>query len=192
MSASPRQILGVGPGADARALKRAYRKLAMRWHPDRNDDPSATARFQEIQSAYRRALADLDPETVRARSERTAADMARREEWERKRRSEREERDGPFAERVGMGAWEQIPLAALAILALGFWALAQLPGVVGWGAFSAAVMAAGAAYKSGVSAFALRAEFLFRAALKTYFFALLAWAVWTMARKNWEALALTL
>ena len=185
MSASPRQILGVGPKADAREAKRAYRRLAMQWHPDRNDDPTATARFQEIQSAYRRLLADLDPEAALARRERAAEEMARREAREREARSQ-------FTERVGMGAWEQVPLAALAFLGLGFWALAQLPGVIGWGAFSIAALVASAAYKSGVSAFALRAEFLFKAALRIYFFALLAWAVWTIARKNWEMLPLTL
>ncbi|MCL2636356.1 MAG: J domain-containing protein, partial [Betaproteobacteria bacterium] len=33
-------VLGVPPGADGAAVKRAYRRLAMRWHPDRNADPA--------------------------------------------------------------------------------------------------------------------------------------------------------
>lgn len=34
-------------------IKRAYKKLAMRWHPDKNQhDPSATEKFQRISHAY--------------------------------------------------------------------------------------------------------------------------------------------
>lgn len=47
-------ILGVPRDADANALKRAYRKLAMKWHPDKNPDnqAEAQAKFQEISEAY--------------------------------------------------------------------------------------------------------------------------------------------
>jgi len=49
-------LLGLAPGADKAAVKRAYRRLAMRWHPDRNADPAATERFREIRAAYDRLL----------------------------------------------------------------------------------------------------------------------------------------
>lgn len=49
-------VLGLQPGADGTAVKRAYRRLAMRWHPDRNADPLATERFKEIRAAYDRLL----------------------------------------------------------------------------------------------------------------------------------------
>ena len=46
-------ILGVAKSADAEELKRAYRKLAMQWHPDRNpDDKSAEHKFKDISEAY--------------------------------------------------------------------------------------------------------------------------------------------
>jgi DnaJ-class molecular chaperone len=47
-------ILGVPRDADAAALKKAYRKLAMKWHPDKNPDnvEAAQAKFQEISEAY--------------------------------------------------------------------------------------------------------------------------------------------
>lgn len=47
------EILGVERTADAAQLKSAYRKLAMKWHPDQNkEDPTAEARFKEINNAY--------------------------------------------------------------------------------------------------------------------------------------------
>lgn len=46
-------ILGVRPDADARQLKEAYRKLAFRWHPDRNPANSeAIARMKDLNEAY--------------------------------------------------------------------------------------------------------------------------------------------
>ena len=46
-------ILGVSKSADADELKRAYRKLAMQFHPDRNpSDKSAEQKFKDISEAY--------------------------------------------------------------------------------------------------------------------------------------------
>lgn len=54
MSADYYKILGVPRDADDDALKKAYRKLALKWHPDRNPNDKATAekRFKEISEAY--------------------------------------------------------------------------------------------------------------------------------------------
>ena len=48
------ETLGVAKDADAKAIKRAYRKLAVKWHPDRNreNQKDATAEFQRIGEAY--------------------------------------------------------------------------------------------------------------------------------------------
>lgn len=47
------QVLGVPRDADAAAIKKAYRKLAMKYHPDRNQgDTKAEEKFKEVQSAY--------------------------------------------------------------------------------------------------------------------------------------------
>jgi molecular chaperone DnaJ len=48
------QVLGVQQDADADAIKKAYRKLARKYHPDANpDDPAAEERFKAISEAYR-------------------------------------------------------------------------------------------------------------------------------------------
>lgn len=47
------EVLGVEKDADAATLKKAYRKLAIKHHPDRNpDDAQAEERFKEISEAY--------------------------------------------------------------------------------------------------------------------------------------------
>jgi molecular chaperone DnaJ len=47
------QVLGVGRKASDEEIKKAYRKLARRYHPDRNpDDPKAEERFKQVQQAY--------------------------------------------------------------------------------------------------------------------------------------------
>jgi molecular chaperone DnaJ len=46
------QVLGVGRGADAGAIKDAFRTLALKYHPDRNKEPGAEERFKEIAEAY--------------------------------------------------------------------------------------------------------------------------------------------
>jgi molecular chaperone DnaJ len=63
MSASKRdyyEVLGVDRNADAEALKKAFRKAAMQYHPDRNPgDKQAEEKFKEISEAYE-VLSDPD------------------------------------------------------------------------------------------------------------------------------------
>ncbi|RSZ56048.1 DnaJ domain-containing protein [Massilia atriviolacea] len=44
--------LGVAPNATDDEIKKVYRSLAMRFHPDRNDAPGAEVRFKSITKAY--------------------------------------------------------------------------------------------------------------------------------------------
>lgn len=47
------EVLGCDRGADETVLKASFRKLAMKWHPDKNPgDPEAEIRFKEISEAY--------------------------------------------------------------------------------------------------------------------------------------------
>ncbi len=46
------EVLGVPRNADVKAIKDAFRQLALKYHPDRNKEPGATERFKEIAEAY--------------------------------------------------------------------------------------------------------------------------------------------
>ncbi|WP_426110691.1 DnaJ domain-containing protein [Massilia sp. PWRC2] len=45
-------VLGVAPNATMDEIKKVYRSLAMRYHPDRNDAPAAEVRFKSVTKAY--------------------------------------------------------------------------------------------------------------------------------------------
>ncbi len=52
-------LLGLSKGASAAEIKKAYRKLALEWHPDRNKAEGAEKKFKEINQAYETLI---DPE----------------------------------------------------------------------------------------------------------------------------------
>lgn len=45
-------VLGVPRCCNDDVMKRAYKQLAMKWHPDKNNTPGAEARFKEVSAAY--------------------------------------------------------------------------------------------------------------------------------------------
>lgn len=51
-SDDPYAVLGLRRTASLEDVKRAYRRLAMRWHPDRNPTATAEAEFKRIKAAY--------------------------------------------------------------------------------------------------------------------------------------------
>jgi molecular chaperone DnaJ len=52
MPADYYELLEVSRDADAKTIKKAYRKMAMQYHPDRNSAPEAEAKFKELSEAY--------------------------------------------------------------------------------------------------------------------------------------------
>lgn len=98
---TPFEILGVSEDATADDLRRAYRRLALKHHPDRNPGDSAAAEaFLEVQTAYN-ALDRKDPDAG-FDAERVAAQIQRAAEEAERRRS-----------RAGEGgrAWQQVRFA---------------------------------------------------------------------------------
>lgn len=91
------KVLGLEPGASEREIKSAYRKLALKYHPDKTTSRQAPEKFLQITAAYETLLKDRGMEDYRDRiSREKASEYIRREKrkaWERaeeKRRKKKE------------------------------------------------------------------------------------------------------
>jgi DnaJ-class molecular chaperone len=75
-SQDPYMILGLSPGATEKQIKKAYRRLAMKFHPDRNrNDPAMEHKFKQILWAYERLRKQKRPQTVLPRDDPQRSDF---------------------------------------------------------------------------------------------------------------------
>jgi len=90
------RVLGLSPGATKKQIKSAYRKLALKYHPDRNSSAGAARKFQELTEAYDYLLKHPEAGLNDARSyeEQVAAEVYRkeREKMQERARAKREKK----------------------------------------------------------------------------------------------------
>lgn len=70
------QILGVAKTATADEIKKAYRKMAMKYHPDVSKEANAEAKIKEVNEAYE-VLGDADKRRAYDQFGQTSADQMR-------------------------------------------------------------------------------------------------------------------
>ena len=87
------ETLGITSQAEETEIRAAYRRLVLRYHPDRSKDPNASQIFQRITQAFEvlsdpieRNRYDLSLQDEKRRAERRADEERRRREEERQRR----------------------------------------------------------------------------------------------------------
>jgi len=82
------KILGVSKNASEEEIKKAYKKLALKYHPDKNNEPNAAERFRHIAEAY---------EVLGDREKKTAFDKYKEDSVRDRSRRSRRKHDENFA-----------------------------------------------------------------------------------------------
>ncbi|MFW6324682.1 MAG: DnaJ domain-containing protein [Desulfovibrionales bacterium] len=114
------QILEVAPGTSLEGIKKSYRTLAFRYHPDLNqDDPRSSRKFQELNEAFvtlrkhlegkKTTTYDQKGRTKKEHTQRTKQGRTRRENFSyRKEEVLRDILNDPFARKVFEDIYSQV------------------------------------------------------------------------------------
>ena len=70
------EVLGISHDASSEDIRKAFRKLAFQYHPDRNHDDGASEKFKEVNEAYE-VLSDADKRAAYDRWGHSGADSDR-------------------------------------------------------------------------------------------------------------------
>jgi hypothetical protein len=82
----PYEVLGLSPGAPREEVRRAFRRMARRYHPDVSSEPGSRERFEACRAAYEAILDAPAPEDIPFRPGRPGREERERAEEERLRR----------------------------------------------------------------------------------------------------------
>lgn len=116
------KVLGLSPGASEKQIKSAYRKLALKYHPDHNEAPGAKQKFHELTLAYDYLLEHLKSgqEHATTYDDQLASEIIRRErEWMEEQIKAKREKKRREEEYFNRPEWHD-PLLFLKYLARGF------------------------------------------------------------------------
>lgn len=96
------RILELPPGASDEQVKKAYRRLARKYHPDVNDSPNAQEKFQQVEEAYRMITSGKHRRNLSHHDLRKAYAKAKQAQEERRKEAYRERvrRARAFAQRI--------------------------------------------------------------------------------------------
>lgn len=120
------EVLGVPPTAAPKEIKKAYRKLANEWHPDKNKSPDAEEKFKQINEANE-ILSDPKKRKVydsKLEAERIHTERERQRQKQARAEQDRPNREYPTSRSSGFG-FAFAAIIIIAIFGLVLWALSK-------------------------------------------------------------------